>query len=103
MVQPATPGGRSIREVVFDFVEDALFRRCVIDRQDFKQRLEKLALLFVEFGRNRDFEVNDQIAPATALHMSHPSVAKTKLAAGLNTGWNLQLGRPLEGGLSRAE
>ncbi len=80
---------RALHEVVFDFFEQALLRRAVVDRQRLPQLFEDFALLARQLGRDLDVDVNVKITASVGIEDRCAAMPQLELRAVLSTFGNL--------------
>src|ERR1019366_8398382 len=85
-----------LHEVVFDFVEEALFAGVVVDRQSVAQLFEELALLAGEARGHLDADVNVEIAACAAVEDGDALVAQLELRGVLGAFGDFELVRLAE-------
>src|SRR5579883_1550347 len=87
-----------LHEVVFDLLEETLFRRRIVDGQGVPKLFEQLALFAGDARRDANVNVDVEIAAAAAVDVGNALVLEPELRAGLRAFRDLQLVRLFERG-----
>src|SRR6202451_192141 len=81
--EPARPEPAGLHEVVLDLLEEAFFRRRIIDRQGIAQLFQQLPLLARKPAGNLDLDANQQVAATAAVYHRDALITEAELRAAL--------------------